>query len=284
MLVSVCIVTYRRDRVLLASLARLFESTLTPDEVIVVDNGRSSELPALLSGYGWPVRIMYPARNLGCEALNLAFAQAKGEFIFCFDDDSFPAEDCLSRAVAAFGRDPALGMIGFKMHDPVSRQPWHDPWWNPDSSSVRSTVFCPGCGLAFRRNDRLPQELCLPDVVSQAHELSIAAEVLRLGLMIEFRPECIAFHPDTRPGYRGEKAVAGARNQLRFIAAYADLRTLGVLLLSSALGLLSGSRAESLFAMRCILSGRSRRLPRRIAGRFLDVFQWHVHPRLQRFL
>ncbi len=282
--ISVCIVTYERDDTLMDSLRRLLASTCPPQEIWIVDNARSAALPERLREFTTPLQLLYPEGNVGCAGLNLAFAKATGKYVFCFDDDSFPAPDCLEKAVQAFEADPTLGMIGFKMHDPKTHLPWHDRWWNPDCTVARPTVFCPGCGLAFRNDSRLPSELCVPDIVSQAHELSIAAEILRLGYRIEFRPDCVAFHPDTSKGYSGEKARNGNRNQLRFLIRYADGCNLVLLLLSQILLAVSGRPNEARFASVYFLSVRRRALSRRLARQFREVFSWHIHPKLGRLL
>jgi|GEM_PF-1773886 glycosyltransferase involved in cell wall biosynthesis len=282
--VSVCIVTYKRDDVLLRSLEHLLKSSCPVTEILIVDNGHSPELPARLRSVTVPVQLLCPNGNVGCAGLNLAFARASGKYIFCFDDDSFPASDCLDNAIRAFEADPELGMIGFKMFEPDTKQPWHDPWWNPDSRVPRATALCPGCGLAFRNDSRLPSNLCMPDIVSQAHELSMAAEILRLGYRIEFRPDCIAYHPDTVKGYTGEKARIGNQNQMRFLLMYGDARSLVVLLISQCLQAVLGRENEFKFALKYLLAHKRRPVPRRIARQFRDVFTWNSHPRLHRFL
>jgi glycosyltransferase involved in cell wall biosynthesis len=283
-LTSICIVTYKRDDTLVDSLRRLLASTCRPSEIFVVDNARSPALPERLREFSVPVKLLYPEGNVGCAGLNLAFRQARGKYVFCFDDDSFPAPDCLEKAVRAFDADATLGMIGFKMHEPEAGQPWHDRWWNPDSKVVASTVFCPGCGLAFRNDVRLPNEICVPDIVSQAHELSMAAEILRLGYRIEFRPDCMAFHPDTTKGYSGEKARNGNRNQLRFLIRYADPLNLVILLASQLILATLRQPNEARFAFDYFFSIRRRPLPRRIARQFHEVFSWHAYHRLGHFL
>jgi len=283
-LISACIVTYQRDETLMESLQHLLNSSLLPDEILLVDNGRSKKLPGLLKGFPIPVELIYPDGNVGCAGLNLAFVKAKGDFIFCFDDDSFPAPECIAKAVAAFENHSSLGMIGFNMHDPQTRLPWYDPWWNPELPEITETVFCPGCGVAFRNDPRLPNEICVPDIVSQGHELSMAAEILRLGYRVERHPECVAYHPDTTKGYSGEKARIGNQNQLRFLIRYADVRRLAVLFLSHLLFLISGRPNELRFFSEYLFSVTRHPLPRPIARKFSEAFIWHIHPRLARLL
>jgi len=284
--ISVCIVTYLRDLDLLNSLGQLAKSTFQEYDILIVDNGPSAELPGMLEGAGIsrPWRLIQAPENRGCANLNLLFAEAQGELIVCFDDDSYPHPTCLERAWQLFQAEPTLGMIGFKMHLPKTGEPWHDPWWNPDASEPRPTVLCPGCGLAFRNDSRLPPELCIPDIVSQAHELSIAAEVARLGYRIEFRPECVAYHPDTTQGYSGDKADAGALNQLRFLIRYSDKLTLRLLVLTHWLVRMRGLPHQYEFVRQYAKDVPRRPLTRETMARFHEVLLWHMHPWLRRFI
>jgi len=283
--ISVCIVTFRRDDDLMESLAHLEKSTFQDFEILIVDNGSSAELPGRLEGssISRSLRLIQAPENSGCANLNLLFPEARGEVIACFDDDSFPRADCLERAWAAFQLDKNLGMIGFKMHVPETGLPWHDPWWNPDLHEPRATVLCPGCGLAFRNDPRLPDALCIPDIVSQAHELSMAAEIARLGYKIEFRPECVAYHPDTSVGYSGTKAEAGSLNQLRFLLRYSAPTTLRLLILTHWLVRLRGLPHQLPFIQKYLKENPRCALPRSTMSRFREVLLWHMHPWL-RFL
>ncbi|MEM6910422.1 MAG: glycosyltransferase family 2 protein [Verrucomicrobiota bacterium] len=281
--ISICIVTYLRDEDLIKSVARIEESDFCDYEILIVDNAGSNQLRTLLEAAeirgAW--RLIRASENLGCANLNLLFPDAVGEIIVCFDDDSYPRADCLGRVSRIFEESADMGMIGFKMHVPETGDPWSDPWWNPDSAEARPTVLCPGCGLAFRNDPRLPSQLCIPTIVSQAHELSMAAEIVRLGYRIEFRPECVAYHPDTTKGYFGAKAQAGNLNQLRFLIGYSDWLTLQLLVLTHWIAKMRGlpNQVEFIRDYRREVTRRS--LPRRAMRRFRDVLLWHIHRRLR---
>lgn len=283
---SVCIVTYRRDQDLLESLAKLEKSEFREFEILIVDNGPSAELLSLLSKaqLSRPWRLIQAPDNQGCANLNLLFPLAKGELIACFDDDSYPRPDCLKNVWEAFDKDKNLGMIGFKMHVPETGAPWHDPWWNPDTQRPRATVLCPGCGLAFRNDSRLPAELCLPDIISQAHELSMAAEIARLGYKIEFRPECVAYHPDTTLGYTEKKAEMGTMNQLRFLSRYADPVSLQLLILTHWVSRLRRMPNHYNFLCDYLKTAPRTPLSRSTIARFHEVLDWHIHPWLKPFI
>jgi glycosyltransferase involved in cell wall biosynthesis len=284
--ISVCIVTYRRDSDLMNSLAHLEKSTFQAFEILIVDNGGSQELEGMLelAGIARPVRLIQAPENRGCANLNLLFPLARGEVIACFDDDSFPAPDCLQKAWELFQSRPQLGMIGFKMHEPQTGEPWHDPWWNPNRTEPCPTVLCPGCGLAFRNDPRLPSELCIPDIVSQAHELSMAAEIARLEYEIEFRPECVAFHPDTTVGYTGTKREAGALNQMRFLSCYSDPLTWRLIMGTHWILRIRGLHNHVEFLRDYRASTTHRPLERKLMARFRPLLDWHIHPWLRKLI
>ena len=283
--ISVCIVTYRRDDVLIHSIKQLLNSSFKNFELLIVDNGASADLEHRLQSLnieqGW--ELVQAPDNRGCANLNLLFERAVAPIIVCFDDDSFPRADCLGNAWRLFQERPELGMLGFKIHSSDSGEPWHDAWWNPDRSTPKKTVFCAGCGLAFRNDARLPTELCLFDIASQAHELSIAAEVLRLGYRVEFNPNCIAFHPDNTKHYAGEKAKGGNLNQLRFLTRYANFQTLSLLVMTHALCKLQGIENQLGFILTYLLKVKRRPLTKPIMNEFSEFLAWHIHPKLKFF-
>ncbi len=283
--ISVCIATFQRDDALLNSLSELSKSSFVDFEILILDNGQSKALPGLLETLPvkQPLQLVQASENLGCANLNRLFQKARGQIVVCFDDDSYPAEDCLENAYRAFQSNPELGMIGFKMHTPETGEPWHDPWWNPEETEVKATVFCIGCGMAFRRDSRLPVDLCIPDIVSQAHELSIAAEILRLGYAIEFHPECRAYHPDTGTGYTGKKAESGNLNQLRFLLRYSDPKSLRLIRWTHRLLRLRGMPHNCAFIRDYLHESPRMPLSRPLMQKFHTVLDWHLHPRLKLF-
>lgn len=284
--ISVCIVTFQRNDELLNSLYHFERSEFKEFEVLIVDNGHSTDLPARLrdAGLDLSYKLIQAPENRGCASLNTLFEIAKGDIITCFDDDSYPNTTCLTLVWDAFKNDAALGMIGFKMHLPNTGEAWHDSYWNPDIERPRETVLCIGCGLAFKNDRRLPENLCIPDIVSQAHELSMAAEIARLDYKIEFHPECIAYHPNTKIGYLGAKAENGALNQLRFLLRYADPTTLFLLRLTHWLVRLQGMPDRCRFIKEYLKKNGRSPLKRSTMRRFGEVLKWHIHPRLQRFI
>ena len=137
--------------------------------------------------------------------------------------------------------------------------------------------------MAFKNDPRLPEELCIKSIVSQCHELSIAAEFLRLGYKIEFRPECIAFHPNAanRASIDPVKHGMMFNNQMIFLGTYVSLYYRVLILLSYALFIGLHRQAYSWPFLKSFLKAEKRPLSSHDARKFIDVIRWHVHRRLQ---
>lgn len=278
-----CIVTYKRDDKLMESLLKLTQSTIRPAEVYVVDNGRSPDLPGRLASVPLPIELVYPEGNVGCAGLNLAFRRVKAPIVVCLDDDSYPAPECIERLSRVFSSDASIGMISFKMHVPETGEPWHDETWNPDAQEPRDTVYCIGCGLAFRADPRLPEELCLSSIVSQQHELSMVAEFLRLGYSVQFRPECVAYHPQTggKGTFGPEKFDMCKRNQMIFLGTYLPAPSRHLLVLSYLLFIFLHRVWSASACLAGFLRAPRRPLERDKAALFCSVIMQHTHPRLR---
>ena len=280
---TVCIVTYKRDEKLIECLGKLAQSTLQPSQVLIVDNGRSAGLPSRLAKVPLPIELIYPEGNVGCAGLNLAFRKAKAPIVICLDDDSYPAPECIEGAVGVFMKDETVGMVGFNMHAPDSGEPWGDELWSPVTAEPLENVYCAGCGLAFRNDPRLPEELCLKTIVSQQHELSMAAEILRLGYRIEFRPECVAYHPRTggKDNFGPEKFEMLKRNQMIFLGTFLPPMSRCTILMSYLLFIFGNRHWPARHALGGFLAARPRPLPRQLAARFVETAMLHTHPWLR---
>lgn len=106
---TVLICTYNRAALLRETLAALQVMTI-PDgcdvDIIVVDNNSHDDTPAVVqtfaSGQRFPVRYALERQQGKSFALNTGLARSAGDVIALTDDDVLPAEDWISRIVAAF--------------------------------------------------------------------------------------------------------------------------------------------------------------------------------------
>ena len=113
-LVSVIIVNFNGAHYLPACLDALTHQTYPADrfEVIVSDNGSTdATLPLLRDQYPW-VTLLENGRNLGfATGNNVAFAQARGDYIVLLNNDTAPTPTWLENIVKVAQADPEAGLV-----------------------------------------------------------------------------------------------------------------------------------------------------------------------------
>ena len=115
MRLTVAICTYQPDEALLGrvldAVAREVAAT-EGAEAMLVDNGSEPPLARRAVGAGRPLRIVREPRPGLTAARGAAYAAAEGDVVVFFDDDTIPGEGYLAAVADAFGRDPALAVLG----------------------------------------------------------------------------------------------------------------------------------------------------------------------------
>lgn len=182
-----------------------------PVEVVVVGNG--SPVPDVPAG----VRTVELAENLGIPGGRNVGIEAFGpggtdvDVLLFLDDDGLLANhDTAQLCRQAFGADPELGIISFRIADPetgvtqrrhVPRLRASDPMRNS-----RVTTFLGGANAV--RTKVLGQVGGLPDEFFYAHEeTDLAWRALDAGWMIDYRSDMVLYHPTTAP--RGTRSTTG---------------------------------------------------------------------------
>jgi len=122
-LVSIVCVTHGRRAHVLRCLESCVRQDYAPLEIIVFVNGSDLETERAIASSFPNVRRLTAQRNVGFfPALNLAIADARGEFIMTVDDDAwFMSPDAIGRLVAAFEREPGLGAVTCNLEGPSER-------------------------------------------------------------------------------------------------------------------------------------------------------------------
>jgi GT2 family glycosyltransferase len=118
--VAVLCVTHGRPDYLrdcLASCARQDHAAL---DIVVVLNPADAASEAAVRAAAPGARIVRTHRNLGFfPALNLALANTDADYVMIVDDDAkFVADDALTRLLAEFAREPALGAVTCNLEGP----------------------------------------------------------------------------------------------------------------------------------------------------------------------
>lgn len=107
--VTVLIPTYNRAFLLEASLESILAQTLSPVQVLVIDDGSSDETPDLLSRMRPRIEHLRVPQGGKSRAVNAGLPLVRGDYLWVFDDDDIAAPDALQRFVAPLRVDSALG-------------------------------------------------------------------------------------------------------------------------------------------------------------------------------
>ena len=123
--VSILCVTHNRRELLLECLASCRQQDYPPVELIVVDNASDDGTDEALRERFPEALLIRTHRNLGFfPALNLAIANARGDYLMTVDDDArFLHSDAVRRMVDAFRHEPDLGAVTCNIEGPRESPP-----------------------------------------------------------------------------------------------------------------------------------------------------------------
>jgi GT2 family glycosyltransferase len=209
-----------------AELAELLDSVRRqkgePIDVVVVGNGiKASGLPGLgaVRTLDLPENLGIPGgRNRGFELLLELPEDERPEVILVLDDDGkLEGEDSAERLRAVFAEQPRLGIVSFRICDPVSGevQRRHVPRvrvGDPNQSG-KVTTFLGGASAI--RTAVVQQVGGLPDDWFYCHEETDQAwRALDAGWSIEYRADITLLHPKTPPSRHATYNFNVARNRV----------------------------------------------------------------------
>jgi GT2 family glycosyltransferase len=137
--------------------------------------------------------------------------------LFLDDDGRLPRTDTADLVRAAFAADPRLGIVSFRITDPVSgtTQRRHVPRLRAGDPARPSAVTTFLGGACAVRTALLRQVGGLPGDFFYAHEeTDLAWRALDAGWRIEYRPQMVLEHPATRPSRHAVYHRMVARNRV----------------------------------------------------------------------
>lgn len=111
--VSVLIPTYNRAGYLGECIESMLSQTVRPCEIIVIDDGSTDATGDVVRGFNDP-GIRYSRQdNAGkCVALNRILPQAKGDYIWLFDDDDVALPDSIEKRLGVMEENRDYGFVG----------------------------------------------------------------------------------------------------------------------------------------------------------------------------
>lgn len=184
------------------------------------------DLDVVLVGNGWDpvglppgVRPVHLPENVGIpEGRNIGAAEARGEFLFFYDDDAdLPTTDVVARLVAVLSADPHVGVAQPRPVDPggkpapkrwVPRPGGRDPlrpgtvgWFWEGTFVIRRALFEQAGGW--------------PGHFWYGHEgIELAWRVWDAGSTAWYAPDVVMHHPATSPTRHDEYYRLNARNRV----------------------------------------------------------------------
>ena len=219
--ISVIYPTRDRPDFLLKSLAALLKNRVLPDEIIVVDQGRTDATARALDELGQARIVHVPSAETGLSrARNTGIQASRFPIIGFIDDDCIPAENWLAAAHELIEKLPEshvwIGEVYNTIRDicetaraesrkrTFSLRGRNDPWRlgpTGGNSFFRRSVF--------ERIGRFDPLLGQGSVFPGAEDGDMIYRVLCHGLQVTYTNAIRAFHPDWRSQ---EEEIKNARN------------------------------------------------------------------------
>ncbi|UOF91395.1 glycosyltransferase family 2 protein [Fodinisporobacter ferrooxydans] len=209
-LVSIVILCWNRKEDVLESLRRIRDIEYENIEIIVVDNCSTDGTQIAIEEQFPEVKLIKMFKNIGIEAYNIGFKNAKGKYIVILDDDSFPRRDSIGRMVEKFEEDEKLGVVAFDIrnyyqYDEIINKKIDEIDNNKAIVSNNYIMSFNGAGAGvrsdvFEKVGFYPEEFFL-----YCNEQDTSFRILDSGYKIQFFYDVVAYHkysPKNRASWR----------------------------------------------------------------------------------
>lgn len=221
MLISIVVLTYNRQEVLLENLNLIERQTLSDREIIVVDNGNSERTRSLLAQHYPQSKYIGMPSNIGCDARNFGLKAARSDVIVTLDDDVLFCDiDALSKIADFFQKRPNVSVVNFKIVFEENRSIIPFNWFHPRDyqrygNEEFETDYISEGAVAFRK-EIFEYTGYYPGEFYLSHEgPDLAYRVINSGYKILYSPEIEVIHKvdsNHRPSWRN--SYYDTRNQI----------------------------------------------------------------------
>ena len=121
--VTVLVPTFNRGELLSQSLDSLLSQTISPHQIVVIDDGSTDDTVERVARYGDRVEYLRKENGGKSSALNLGMTRVTGDYIWVFDDDDVALPMSIADRLEVFERKPDIGLV-------IARH-----YWGTDSAS-----------------------------------------------------------------------------------------------------------------------------------------------------
>jgi len=109
--VTVLIATYNRSRYLDECLDSVLSQSVSPCQVIVVDDGSSDDTFTILKTYRGNITVLRKENGGKASALNMGLKHVTGDYVWIFDDDDVALSTSIERRLEVLQSRPELGFV-----------------------------------------------------------------------------------------------------------------------------------------------------------------------------
>ncbi len=186
-LVTVNILSFNRKNDLRNTLQKVYEQDYKNIEVIVVDNASTDGTPEMVEKEFPEVKLIRLEKNIGIAGWNKGFEAAKGEYVLVLDDDSYPLEETIARAVRKMNVDENIGIVACNIFNTSMNFNETENWPENPYSFV-------GCGALIDRKKLDKVGYFDENIFIYLNELDLTARFLNAGFKVLFLNECKIIH------------------------------------------------------------------------------------------
>lgn len=187
-LVTVNILSYNRIADLQHTLKKVFEQDYKNIEVIVVDNASSDGSTDMIKTYFPTVKLIQLKNNIGIAGWNKGFEAARGEFILMLDDDSFPVENSILKAVECINSDKKIGVACLKVYNETEKR-----YETGHINKKEPNTFI-GCGALIRKSILKETGYFNELLFLYEHETEFSMRVYNSGFIIKYCESSLVNH------------------------------------------------------------------------------------------
>lgn len=229
-LVSIIILTWNRCPRLIKTIEEVKKNDYPNTEIIVIDNGSKDNTSDYIRNNYPELKLITLPRNFGIEGFNWGFVNATGEYIFEIDDDSYPKDNAITKAVNALKIDNSIGIGACNTLYEAKKDNQLDfdnstivnghYTYGYDKENLQELATFDGAGVIFRREFINKSGGYHKDFYIYGNEDYISLKCIELGYRIVFIKESVFKHDHSFRNLdkrEKNKSYYGVRNTLKNI-------------------------------------------------------------------